>query len=103
MLECLLAATAFGGEDEDMKSYRRFVAMSMVLGLLPVIIEATVVEYDSTVDYMSASLDCVKNLCLSMNKQFSSLTIHAVEGDTLVVCVTNAIPKTLIFKQIHAT
>jgi hypothetical protein len=86
-----------------MKSYRRFVAMLMVLGLLPVIIEATVVEYDWIVDYMSASSDCVKNLCLSINQQFSSPTIHAVEGDTLVICVTNAISKTLLFKHIHAT
>ena len=66
--------------------------MLMVLGLLPVIIEATVVEYDWIVDYMSTSSDCVKNLCLSINQQFSSPTIHAVEGDTLVVRITNVIP-----------
>ena len=65
-----------------------FVAMMVLL----LVTEAAVVEYDWTVDYMSASPDCVEKLVLSINKQFPSPTIHSVEGDTLVVRVTNAIP-----------
>ncbi|KAG0589586.1 hypothetical protein KC19_1G032000 [Ceratodon purpureus] len=65
-----------------------FVSMMVLL----LVIEAAVVEYDWTVDYTYASPDCVEKLVLSINKQFPSPTIHAVEGDTLVVHVTNAIP-----------
>lgn len=65
-----------------------FIAMMVFL----LVTKAAVVEYDWIVDYMSASPNCVEKLVLSINKQFPSPTIHSVEGDTLVVRVTNAIP-----------
>ncbi|XP_024370174.2 L-ascorbate oxidase [Physcomitrium patens] len=60
--------------------------------MVMLIAEAAVVKYDWTVDYITASPDCVEKLVLSVNNQFPSPTIHAMEGDTLVVRVTNAIP-----------
>lgn len=54
-------------------------------------VEAAVVEYDWTVDYASAAPDCVSKLVLSINGEFPSPTIYAVEGDTVVVKLTNAL------------
>lgn len=68
------------------------IGVATVAVLAASIAAAAVVEYDWTVDYMSASPDCVEKLVLSINNQFPSPTIHAAEGDTLVVRVTNALP-----------
>ena len=54
--------------------------------------EAAVVKYDWTVDYMFAAPDCVEKQILAVNGQYPSPTIRAVEGDTVVVRVTNRIP-----------
>lgn len=68
-----------------------FLATSTVLPAAE-LTAAAVVEYVWTVDYMSTSPDCAEKLVLSINNQFPSPTIHAVEDDTLVVRVTNAVP-----------
>lgn len=68
------------------------IGVATVAVLMASIAAAAVVEYDWTVDYMSASPDCFEKLVLSINNQFPSPTIHGVEGDTLVVRVTNALP-----------
>ncbi len=54
--------------------------------------EAAVLEYDWVVGYLAAAPDCVEKLVIAINGQFPSPTIHAVEGDTLVVKLTNNLP-----------
>lgn len=53
---------------------------------------AAVVQYDWTVDYLSAAPDCVGKLVFAINGQFPSPTIYAVEGDTVEVKLKNALP-----------
>lgn len=53
------------------------------------VVEAAVVSYDWTVDYSWGAPDCVEKLILAVNGQFPGPTIRAVEGDTVVVKITN--------------
>ncbi len=68
----LLAAAAAGGRDSRA--------------------EAAVLEYDWVVGYLAAAPDCVEKMVIAINGQFPSPTIHAVEGDTLVVKLKNNLP-----------
>lgn len=68
------------------------VAMVVSVLLLSMQVDAAVVEYDWTVDYLSSAPDCVTKLVFGINGQYPSPTINAVEGDTVVVKLTNAIP-----------
>lgn len=70
----------------------RVGCLALVTLMLAVQAEAAVVSYDWNVDYMNAAPDCVQKLVLAVNGQFPSPTIRAVEGDTVVVQVTNHIP-----------
>jgi hypothetical protein len=54
--------------------------------------EAAVLEYDWEVGYLAAAPDCVEKMMIAINGQFPSPTIHAVEGDTLVVKLKNNLP-----------
>jgi hypothetical protein len=54
--------------------------------------EAAVLEYDWQVGYLAAAPDCVEKMVITINGQFPSPTIHAVEGDTLVVKLKNNLP-----------
>jgi hypothetical protein len=54
--------------------------------------EAAVLEYDWEVGYLAAAPDCVEKMVIAINGQFPSPTIHAVEGDTLVVKLSNNLP-----------
>jgi hypothetical protein len=54
--------------------------------------EAAVLEYDWEVGYLAAAPDCVEKMVVAINGQFPSPTIHAVEGDTLVVKLKNNLP-----------
>jgi L-ascorbate oxidase len=76
-----------------MKGYTT-VGLCLVLVYVTVLrlAEAAVVEFDWTVDYMFAAPDCVEKQILAVNGQYPSPTIRAVEGDTVVVRVTNLIP-----------
>lgn len=60
--------------------------------LLVLQVEAAVVYYDWKVEYLSVAPDCVDRLVLAINGQFPSPTINAVEGDTVVVKLTNMLP-----------
>jgi L-ascorbate oxidase len=72
--------------------------MSIFLALLQLLVflvlqgHAAVVQYDWTVDYLSAAPDCVSKLVFAINGQFPSPTIYAVEGDTVEVKLKNALP-----------
>ncbi|CAM6016351.1 unnamed protein product [Sphagnum balticum] len=68
----LLAAAAAGGRDSRA--------------------EAAVLEYDWEVGYLAAAPDCAEKMVIAINGQFPSPTIHAVEGDTLVVKLKNNLP-----------
>ena len=68
------------------------VAMVVSVLLLSMQVEAAVVEYDWTVDYLSSAPDCVTKLVFGINGQYPSPTINVTEGDTVVVKLTNAIP-----------
>jgi hypothetical protein len=54
--------------------------------------EAAVLEYDWVVGYLAAAPDCVEKMVITINGQFPSPTIYAVEGDTLVVKLKNNLP-----------
>jgi L-ascorbate oxidase len=70
------------------------VAVGYCLALLVVTlqVEAAVVKYDWSVDYLYTAPDCVEKLVLAINGEFPSPTIYAVEGDTVEVKLTNLIP-----------
>lgn len=68
-----------------------FVALQLLVFLV-LQGHAAVVQYDWTVDYLSATPDCVSKLVFAINGQFPSPTIYAVEGDTVEVKLKNALP-----------
>ena len=73
------------------QAVQRYVAYLIVVVLVLRQVEAAVVKYDWTVDYALAAPDCVSKLVLSINGEFPSPTIYAVEGDTVVVKLTNTL------------
>jgi L-ascorbate oxidase len=75
-----------------MKTLRLGVGCLVLLMAMLHTAEAAVVEYDWDVDYVWGAPDCVEKLILAVNGQYPSPTIRAVEGDTVVVKVTNHIP-----------
>ena len=83
------------------QAVQRYVAYLIVAVLVLRQVEAAVVEYDWTVDYASAAPDCVSKLVLSINGECPSPTIYAVEGDTVVVKLTNALATEGIAIQWH--
>lgn len=64
-------------------------------------VEGGVVSYDWTVDYSWGAPDCVEKLILAVNGQYPSPTIRAVEGDTVVVKITNHIPTEAVVFHWH--
>ncbi|XP_024373525.1 L-ascorbate oxidase [Physcomitrium patens] len=64
----------------------------VLLVLLILQTEATMVRHNWTVDYMFSAPDCVEKLIIAANGQYPSPPIFAVEGDTIVIEVTNHIP-----------
>lgn len=96
-MESVLTEAASGAELITMKSMKGYTSarvgcLALVLMALALQAEAAVVKYDWTVDYMFAAADCVEKQILAVNGQYPSPTIRAVEGDTVVVRVTNNIP-----------
>jgi FtsP/CotA-like multicopper oxidase with cupredoxin domain len=68
------------------------VLLAAALGGEQAAVQAAVVEYDWTVDYLSVAPDCVQRLIIAINGQFPSPTIQAVQGDTVVVNLKNNLP-----------
>ncbi len=68
------------------------VLLAATLGGEQAAVQAAVVKYDWTVDYLSAAPDCVERLIIAINGQFPSPTIQAVQGDTVVVNLKNNLP-----------
>lgn len=75
-----------------MKTLRVGVGSLVLLMVMLHAVEAAVVEYVWDVDYMFSAPDCVEKLLLAVNGQYPSPTLRAVEGDTVVVKITNHIP-----------
>ncbi len=55
-------------------------------------VEAAVRYYEWSVDYAFVSPDCVEKLAMAINGQVPGPRIDAVEGDTVVVKLTNNLP-----------
>ncbi|CAK9208857.1 unnamed protein product [Sphagnum troendelagicum] len=55
-------------------------------------VEAAVRYYEWSVDYAFVSLDCVEKLAMAINGQIPGPRVDAVEGDTVVVKLTNNLP-----------
>ncbi|CAM6057583.1 unnamed protein product [Sphagnum tenellum] len=68
------------------------VLLAAALGGEQAAVQAAVVKYDWTVDYLFAAPDCVERLIIAINGQFPSPTIQAVQGDTVVVNLKNNLP-----------
>ncbi len=86
-------------EQQDLRSLLRIRSCVLVVVLLAAAAagrdsraEAAVLEYDWVVGYLAAAPDCVEKMVIAINGQFPSPTIHAVEGDTLVVKLKNNLP-----------
>ena len=83
-------AMALAGRWKAVQRYVHYLLI-VVVELVLRQVEAAVVECDWTVDYASAAPDCVSKRVLSINGEFPSPTIYAVEGDIVVVKLTNAL------------
>ncbi|CAM6078940.1 unnamed protein product [Sphagnum tenellum] len=86
-------------EQQDLRSLLRIRSCVLVVVLLAAAAggrdsraEAAVLEYDWVVGYLAAAPDCVQKMVIAINGQFPAPTIHAVEGDTLVVKLKNNLP-----------
>ena len=73
-------------------NYSVALGYCLVLLVSTLQVEADVVKYDWTVNYLYTAPDCVEKLVLAINGQFPSPTVYAVEGDTVEVKLTNLIP-----------
>jgi FtsP/CotA-like multicopper oxidase with cupredoxin domain len=92
-MSCLFSSVGGGGGGGGGAAARVLFLASLVFAALSAReVEAAVRYYEWSVDYAFVSLDCVEKLAMAINGQVPGPRIDAVEGDTVVVKLTNNLP-----------
>ncbi len=93
-MSCLFSSVGGGGGGGGAAAAARvlFLASLVFAALSAREVEAAVRYYEWSVDYAFVSLDCVEKLAMAINGQVPGPRIDAVEGDTVVVKLTNNLP-----------
>ncbi len=93
-MSCLFSSVGGGGGGGGAAAAARvlFLASLVFAALSAREVKAAVRYYEWSVDYAFVSLDCVEKLAMAINGQVPGPRIDAVEGDTVVVKLTNNLP-----------
>ncbi len=94
-MDCLISSVGGGGGGVGggAAAARVLFLASLVFAALSAReVQAAVRYYEWRVDYAFVSLDCVEKLAMAINGQVPGPRIDAVEGDTVVVKLTNNLP-----------